>query len=541
MITGVHPFEADSSVSCAVKRLNERPLPPGKLVPGLSARWEKVILKCLERNPGQRFATAYDVEEAFREETIVLWPGFFRKIRLAAVGFAFLLLVIFLGYSVQSRVMPRNPTPSVWQLQTIQENLDAGKEVIWQENWTDITWIGPERWLSAELDTGGVSGDIGRGILLHTKDGGTSWTEVNSEKFNSGHGTFPWGPHGDTQYSWQDMGPIYSIKAFSRHLGGGERRVEIWLAAVSGIYASNNDGETWQRSTPRPDDHRQSEIYAHFAALGQLEAFREVYATGWPGIAHWSSSNKAWKLELPAYTFGIGAIDIEPGYSYPEIWAVGNSLPQEPYGFIYHLKQPEHVWERLFVKGNTLEPGQGPSDVRIIDFNTGFAVGGKGLILKGSKSKDGVWTWTSIPSPTRESLNSIEYVNGTLWVVGNDGVVLNSRDRGQTWVVDILRDQSGRVAGILKRIRCFGDDSFWIVGNGMLYKHWQSQSAMYLWQPIKVRGLTLINRLRLHSEGLQAVLSRNLSPLVLRIPLLHLEPYRLDHYPVFRIVVVIQQ
>lgn len=475
MITGVHPFEAESSVSCALKRLSEKPLPPRNLVPGLSAQWEAVILKCLERNPGHRFVDMLEVEETLQGKTTSSFPRLLRrssrKMKMAIAGMAFLFLIASIGYFARSRIIPGKQTPSEWQLQTIQGGLGPGKTAIWQNGWNDISWIGPEGWLCAELDTGGGGGDIGRGVLLHTKDGGASWTEVNGEKFNSGHGTFPWGPHGTYVYSWQDIGPIYTIKAFSRHLGGGNRRVEIWLAATSGIYTSNDDGETWQRSTPRPDDRRQPNIYAHFYNIVQGEGFIDVYATGWEGIAHWSSSTKHWQLEFPTYSYSISGIDIEPGYPYREIWAVGQSVQGQPYASIYHLRQPEQVWERLSATGSGLEPLQSLSDVRIIDLNTGFAVGQKGLILQGSKSKDGIWAWTTIPSPTKESLNSIEYVNGTLWIVGDKGVVLNSGDLGKTWTVTFLKDESGRAPEHLRRIRAFAPDSFWIVGHGVVYKH----------------------------------------------------------------------
>ena len=342
-------------------------------------------------------------------------------------------------------------------------------KVIWQHGWTDTYWIGPEGWLSAELDTGGGGGDIGRGLLFHTKDGGASWIKINIEKFNSGRGTFPWGKGGTYLYSWQDIGPIHTVKAYSRHLGGGNRRVEIWLAAISGIYTSNDDGETWQRSTPRPDDRRQSEIYAEFHDIDQADLFKEVYATGWQGIAFWSSSTNRWTLELPAYSYPIAAINVfHSGVPKPDVWATGTS-------FVYHLKQPERVWERIVVTGIQFAPGADLLDIKVIDFQTGFAVGKNGVIVKGSKNKDGEWAWVGFQSPTKEDLNSIEYdfENDILWIVGNKGVVLSSRDRGKTWTLFVLRDQSGRLPH-LKRIRYFGSDSFWIVGDFVVYKNTRS-------------------------------------------------------------------
>jgi eukaryotic-like serine/threonine-protein kinase len=64
MVTGGKPFQGDTPVSEAVKRLSEAPIPPRKLEPRLSAVWESVILRCLERDPAQRFSNAESVAAA---------------------------------------------------------------------------------------------------------------------------------------------------------------------------------------------------------------------------------------------------------------------------------------------------------------------------------------------------------------------------------------------------------------------------------------------------------------------------------------------
>lgn len=57
MVTGRLPFEGANPLTTAVKRLKEPPPPPHAHVPDLEAWWEKAILKCLERDPAQRFAS----------------------------------------------------------------------------------------------------------------------------------------------------------------------------------------------------------------------------------------------------------------------------------------------------------------------------------------------------------------------------------------------------------------------------------------------------------------------------------------------------
>ena len=64
MVTGKLPFESSNPLTTAVKRLQEEPPPPHVHVPDLPAYWERAILKCLERQPQDRFADVLDVARA---------------------------------------------------------------------------------------------------------------------------------------------------------------------------------------------------------------------------------------------------------------------------------------------------------------------------------------------------------------------------------------------------------------------------------------------------------------------------------------------
>jgi tetratricopeptide (TPR) repeat protein len=66
MVTGRRPFLGDTPMVVAVKRLFEPPPSPRALVPGLPPVWEEVLLRCLAREPRERFATASEAVEALR-------------------------------------------------------------------------------------------------------------------------------------------------------------------------------------------------------------------------------------------------------------------------------------------------------------------------------------------------------------------------------------------------------------------------------------------------------------------------------------------
>jgi serine/threonine protein kinase/tetratricopeptide (TPR) repeat protein len=67
MITGGRAFAGDNPLSSAFKRLSEPPRPPRDFAPDLSPACESVILRCLARDPADRFASARDVTTALAE------------------------------------------------------------------------------------------------------------------------------------------------------------------------------------------------------------------------------------------------------------------------------------------------------------------------------------------------------------------------------------------------------------------------------------------------------------------------------------------
>ena len=63
-VTGTRPFTADSALSAAVQRVTEPPPSPRTHVPDLDRRWERTIMRCLERDASARFAHAEQVSRA---------------------------------------------------------------------------------------------------------------------------------------------------------------------------------------------------------------------------------------------------------------------------------------------------------------------------------------------------------------------------------------------------------------------------------------------------------------------------------------------
>jgi photosystem II stability/assembly factor-like uncharacterized protein len=142
----------------------------------------------------------------------------------------------------------------------------------------------------------------------------------------------------------------------------------------------------------------------------------------------------------------------------------------DSHGLIYHLHHSRNEWEKSTPTGIELEPQQGLLDILLTNAETGFAVGQNGTIVKGVKNKDGKWSWTGLTTaPTKNDLYSIAFADDTLWIVGTKGMVLSSKDMGQSWNVVYLKDEFGR-SPTLTRVRYF-ENSLWIVGSGVVYKY----------------------------------------------------------------------
>jgi eukaryotic-like serine/threonine-protein kinase len=61
MITRGHPFEADTPLASVLTRLREPATSPRHYLPDLDLSWERAILRCLEREPEDRYSDARDV------------------------------------------------------------------------------------------------------------------------------------------------------------------------------------------------------------------------------------------------------------------------------------------------------------------------------------------------------------------------------------------------------------------------------------------------------------------------------------------------
>ncbi|HIZ45873.1 MAG TPA: Stk1 family PASTA domain-containing Ser/Thr kinase [Candidatus Olsenella pullistercoris] len=65
--TGQVPFQGDDAISVALKQVNEQPKPPSQLNPNVDPQLESIILKCMQKNPADRFQTADELYRTLRD------------------------------------------------------------------------------------------------------------------------------------------------------------------------------------------------------------------------------------------------------------------------------------------------------------------------------------------------------------------------------------------------------------------------------------------------------------------------------------------
>jgi len=116
MLTGSRAFEGDTAFQVAVKRLRETPTAPSTHLPDLGARWEGCIMRCLERDPSDRFHRVRDIPGILRGELgLSRRRGRFLRPMLYMLVGCFALLGAWSGYRVLTRGTDRpseETTPS---------------------------------------------------------------------------------------------------------------------------------------------------------------------------------------------------------------------------------------------------------------------------------------------------------------------------------------------------------------------------------------------------------------------------------------------
>ena len=133
MVTGHRPFTSESKIAVAMKHLNDEPMPPRDFAPNLDSNWNDTILRCLRKEPSERFQSALEVKEAVQGD-LGPWQSFscslyrVRQLVRRRAVLLFLTLIAALLATVASLYYYRNsvtPVPSVAVLPIVNRTGNA--------------------------------------------------------------------------------------------------------------------------------------------------------------------------------------------------------------------------------------------------------------------------------------------------------------------------------------------------------------------------------------------------------------------------------
>jgi photosystem II stability/assembly factor-like uncharacterized protein len=220
------------------------------------------------------------------------------------------------------------------------------------------------------------------GVLLTSEDNGKTWTRTQLAK------TYP--------FSWLDL---LSIRF-------APDRVNGWISGEQGLILRTNDGgKTWQK--------QQSGVTDNLYRVAPTDA-QNAIASGANGTILYTHDGQSWQQARQKN--GLALFDAAaPDAS--NAWVIGE------FETILHSADGGKTWtpERGGKRGNFRQPAY--FTVRFRDNMHGWITGQGATILLTS---DGGKTWQPLTSPTTSSMFATAFTDAHVWMVGDDGVLLNA-------------------------------------------------------------------------------------------------------------------
>ncbi len=149
MTTGRRPFRGDSTMAILAKILNEEPTPPAQLTSSVPHDFEKIILRCLRKDPARRYQTMADLKVAL--EDVQAESGTAPRARpvrslwkwVTAGLVSLLLIAAFAGWHTLRPPADTQPLRAVPLI--TQPGMQRYPSISPDGNHVAFTWIGPKR------------------------------------------------------------------------------------------------------------------------------------------------------------------------------------------------------------------------------------------------------------------------------------------------------------------------------------------------------------------------------------------------------------
>jgi photosystem II stability/assembly factor-like uncharacterized protein len=260
-----------------------------------------------------------------------------------------------------------------------------------------------------------------KGAVLHTDDGGKTWTTQTSGADNALY----YVAFATPQSGWQvgEKGAILHTDDGGKTWKTQTSGVQVWLNSVAfatpqlgwavggkGVILHTDDGgQTWKTQTSGADTFLSSVAFA---------TPQSGWVVGEKGvILHTEDGGQTWKTQTSGADTYLNSV----AFATPQSgWVVGEK------GAILHTENGGQTWQAQTSGANTAL-----YFVAFVTSQSGWAVGDKGVIVH---TEDGGKIWKKQTSGVQVWLNSLAFATPqSVWVVGDLGTVIHSEDGGETW------------------------------------------------------------------------------------------------------------
>jgi eukaryotic-like serine/threonine-protein kinase len=215
MIAGRRAFDGDSVLEIATAVVRDNPAPLAEAAPDVPRDLERIVTRCLRKDPDRRFQTAADLKvalEELREESEsgpqpARVPPARRRSVLALTGLTALALLLALVWTLRTDA----PTPAAAEMRLLPLTSDPGDETMpsLSPDGTQVVYVA--------LEPGGQSSDL---YVLAIESGARLRLTNDPERVE-----FPrWSPDG----RWIAFRRVDRGLFLISPLGGAERRILEW-------------------------------------------------------------------------------------------------------------------------------------------------------------------------------------------------------------------------------------------------------------------------------------------------------------------------